>query len=665
MDDAAHQAQGFLTGILIIFGSAVIAAWAFRILRAPSIIGFLVSGILIGPTGFGLIEHHDVEQLTELGLVLLLFTIGIELSPRPLFRMGKALLTATFAQLGIITALVLAASQGAGDGIGMGLGLLLGVMAALSSTAIVLKQLADRGETNSMTGMITTGILLLQDIVVIAIMVVLPLASSSAGGSWRDALGQALTGGAIVGGAVVAGRYLLPVFIERVIRPGGREFTALFAVLMACGGAWLTGFAGWSPALGACIAGLLLAESDVRHQVTADILPFRDVFNALFFCSLGMMVDIAAVEAHLVWIAVAVLATLPVKALITAGAVRLAGWPLRPALQVGIGLCTVSEFSYVLALEASRAGLLQADALAVIVVYAVGTMMVGATLVPVSGPIALYLSEWFRPSSTPLPEKASEPALNSHVIIVGFGVNGRNLAQVLTSTRIPHCIVEMSPNSLAAARNAGAKVVVGDAAQSIILDHAGIAHAHALVIAINDPQATQRIISQARAARPNLYILARTRYVGEVDTLYRLGASEVIPEDFETSIEISAHILKEMGLPDNIVEAQIAALRAGGYAMLRGKPTDRAAQEDLIRVLQSTATRNFYVTADSPVIGMSLAETNLRALSGVLVIAVVRNGTPTTNPPADFEIRQGDLLVMVGTHAQLDSAKGVLQPIAS
>lgn len=648
-----------LMHVVALFGTAVVAAWLFRVVRAPSIIGYLVTGIVIGPSGLGLIPEEEVAGLAEMGLVLLLFTIGLELSPKPLLRMGKSLLIAAGLQIGVTAALA-AGITGLATPYDVVPSLVIGAAVALSSTAIVLKQLSDRGETSTVTGMITTGILLLQDVIVIAIMLFLPLLAPVDGGGWQ---GAALRGAAgLVGLALAAvfGRHLLSWFLKNIVRTGGRELVALFAVLMACGGAWLAALAGWSPALGACVAGLLLAELDVRHQLVADIMPFRDVFNALFFVSLGMKVNLDLPGSHLFWIAVAIVVTLAGKSVLTALAIRIAGWPIRPSIQAGIGLCTVSEFGYVLGLEAEKLGILPADVLGAFIVFAVGTMLVGAGMVPLAGPASLRLARRFGVADG-ADASPSDEAGTHHVVIVGYGINGQNLARVLRSTHIHHTVIEMNPQLVAAAQEAGAEVIVGDAERKTILEHAGIAHAHALVVAINDSGSTQRIVSVARALRPELFILARTRFVSELDALYQLGADRVIPEDFETSIEIAAHVLKEMDIPDNIVEAQIAAVRAGRYGMLRGKPTDRAAHEELMQVLQATVTRTHYVTSDSHAVGKTIAELNLRALTGASIIAAVRNGKPLTNPSPEFVLEAGDVLVLVGAHVQLEGAKSLLQ----
>lgn len=651
----------FLGDIVIILAVTLVVARLFLVLRAPSIIGFILAGIAIGPHAGKLIVQEDVGELAELGLILLLFIIGLELSPKPLLRMGKNLLAASSFQI-VTTAVVASCGVLLFTNLSIAPVLILGIAIALSSTAIVLKQLSDMGATDTLRGMIVTGILLVQDVLVIGIMLFLPFFSVEPGVEWKDSAQTTLIG--LVGIAVLTtvGRFLLPVFLKHVVRPGGKEFVTLFAVLMAFGGAWVAGAAGWSLPLGACIAGLLLAGTDLRHQLAASVLPFRDVFNALFFVSLGMLFDPAVALAYALPLALAIVATLVIKVSLCTMGVAAAKWPLIIAFQVGLGLCTVSEFGYVLVNEADKLGLVPPDLLDVFIVYALGTMMTGSMLIPLSQPLAAFFTRFIRPESAQLPaETGEESSKRNHVVIVGYGINGQNLVRVLHATGIPHVVIEMNP-SLAhdAEEEEAAEVICGDGCRLSVLQHAGLATAGALVVAINDPQATRRVVSQARLLRPDLYVLARTHFDSDIDDLYALGAERVISEDFETSIEIAAQVLKKMDVPDNVVTGQIATLRAGRYGMLRSLPTDNETLDDLAKFLQTTATRTHYLAKESEACGKTIAVVNLRAESGVTIIAVVRNGKPTTNPPADFELGAGDVLVLVGSHQQLDVADKLL-----
>lgn len=656
-----------LTDIVVVFGAALIAAWLARLIHAPAIIGFLCAGIVVGPDGFDLISHQRVHFFAELGLVLLLFSIGLELSLEPLLRMAKRLALAATIQIVVTTAVVT---------IGLSLAfemtrtaaVLVGVAVSLSSTAIVLTQLSSRGEVETATGRLVTGILLLQDICVILVMMLLPVFAGADASAAVLAGRVGLAVGALVA-VVVAARFIVPPLVRTVFRRGGRELMTLFAVLMACLGAWLADLAGWSWALGACVAGLTLAQTELRHQLHAEIAPFRDALNALFFISIGMLVDLdIALSDPLVFFGgVAIL--LLAKAALTAGAIGLSGWPLRLALAGGLALCTVSEFGYVLMKESVALDLLPAQILRQFIALAVGTMLIGTVLGAFANPLGSVLARRLRPergAATRVPGESlndtGTPAPPGHVVIVGYGVNGRNLATVLRATRIQYTVVEMDHANAGRARQDGGSVIIGDATRVSILEKAGLPTARALVVTVADAQAVRQIVSQVHAFRPELYVLARTRYVAELDTLYRLGAHQVIPEEFETSIEIFAHVLHEFAVPDNVVEQQVTLIRAGRYGMLRGRASDRALRSEWMRVFDAAVTQTCMVLERSPAAGKTMRELDLRSRTGVTIVAITRGGKPTANPPADFRLEIGDVLVLVGTHQELDKAKVALAP---
>jgi CPA2 family monovalent cation:H+ antiporter-2 len=659
-----HQA---LTGVVVLFGAALAAAWAMRFVRLPSILGFLLAGIFVGPSGLDLVPHERITFFAELGLTLLLFTVGLELSPAPLLRAGRQLGIASAIQIGGTT-LLAALAVGLLGGVAVSPSLIVGIGVALSSTAIVLKHLSDHGETDSPSGALTTGILLVQDMVVILVLIVLPLiggASGPAEGLTSDQSSHGMLAIAFkillaLGGLIAVtflARLSMPVLVRHIFRFGGQEITTLFAIVMACLGAWLASLADWSWPLGAFIAGLLLAQCDLRHQLHAEITPFRDAFNALFFISIGMLFEISTLAQYPVLLPVAILSTLLIKAALVAGAVLVAGWPLRLALTVGLGLCTISEFGYVLVIEAHRLEMVPDQILPVFLVWAVGTMLLGALLVPVAAPAAVQLMRLFgRDVDTPEPSNEGH-GLRDHVIIIGYGLNGSNLHTVLKQTGIAHNVIEMHRSNANRVRESGAEVVVGDATRRSILAHAGIHSARALVICIADQHATRSIVAQAHQMRPDLYILARTHFISELEPLYRLGAQQVIPEEFETSIEIFAHVLKEFAVPDNIIDQQVTLVRAGQYGMLRGRVADRTMRAEWLSLLEAAVTQTYLIPDESPANGQTIREIDLRAKTGVSIVAVTRCGQPTPNPAPDFKLAGGDVLVLVGSHQGLDRTR--------
>lgn len=659
----SSNALAALTATCVVFGTALVAAWLMRLLRAPTILGLLLAGIVIGPSGLDAIAEDKVVFFAELALAFLLFAVGLELSPQPLLRLGTRLLLIAGLQMGLTAAVTVAFLVPLGL-LPLGPAILVGLAVSLSSTAIVLRHLSERGETDTPSGTLIVGILLLQDVVVILVLLLLPLFVAT---GEKTALQTVIDVALALGGLViitVLARLALPYVVRWVFRFGGAELMTLFALVMACTGAWLAGLAHWSWALGSFIAGLLLAQTDLRHQLHAEITPLLGALSTLFFISIGMLVDLELVAQYPLSLAAAVLATLVAKIILTALSIRLGKLPTRLAVTAGFGLCTISEFGYVLVKEASVGSLaiVPAEFKGPFVAWSVGTMLIGAALLPLGTPLALRLIARGRDGVDGMQDEddTAQRGPESHVIIVGYGLNGRNLARVLQATRVACNVVEMNRTGVNAARAADLPVLLGDAARASILREAGIMQARALVVAISDTHATRRIVAQARTLRPDLYILARTRQVAELEPLRRAGANEVIPEEFETSIELFVHLLREFAIPDNIIRQQVQLIRAGHYGMLRSPSGDRGLRPEWLAVLEAAVTQTHLITSESTAAGRTLRALDLRARTGVTVVAITRRGTPTTNPPADYELAAGDVLVLVGTHHQLDEARTVL-----
>lgn len=303
------------------------------------------------------------------------------------------------------------------------------------------------------------------------------------------------------------------------------------------------------------------------------------------------------------------------------------------------------------------------ELLELFIVVAVGTMLAGALLVPISARVAMLAARGADKAGTPT---AAQPHavtnLTGHVIVVGYGLNGHNLASVLKATGVKFNVIEMNPALARQVHEIKAPVILGDAARQSILEHAGVENARAVVVCINDPDATRRIVVQVRAKRPDVYLLVRTRYVAELESLYKLGASQVIPEEFETSIEIFAHLLHEFSIPGNVIEQQIALVRVGRYGMLRGMPTDRQARSEWARMLETAVTQTYLLPESSPLVGHTIGESNLRKKTGVTIVAITRDGHPISAPGPDMSLAAGDVLVLVGSHQQLDHARKFLGP---
>jgi CPA2 family monovalent cation:H+ antiporter-2 len=641
-----------LTDIVIILGLSLGVIALFHRIRLPIILGFLLTGILAGPHGLGLVRGvHEVEVLAEIGVVLLLFTIGIEFSLTSLLRIARAVFMGGALQVGL-TALVVFL-------IGRTLGLpvreavFMGFLVSLSSTAIVLKLLQDRAEIDAPHGQTGLAVLIFQDLAIVPMMLLTPFLAQGQGNLAGPLLGLLAKGGGIVILTVLAARYGIPWILDRVTRTRSREVFLLTVVLLALGAAWLSYIAGLSLALGAFLAGLVVSESEYSAQALGEILPFKNLFISFFFVSIGMLLDASFLLEEPVLVGTATLAVMGVKAATGALAVLLLGFPVRIAVLVGVSLSQVGEFSFILSRVGLEVGLLAGERHQVFLAVCVLTMAVTPFLMAagpwVAGRIsALPLPRRLSLGHTFLPDLESPEPRRDHLIIVGYGINGRNLARTAQVAGIPYCVVELNPELVRRARTAGEPVLFGDAAQPEILAHAGAEAGRVLVTAISDPVATRQIISVARRMNPGLHILSRTRYVDEVEELYRLGADDVIPEEFETSVEILARVLRTYLIPRYEIDHLVAEIRSGGYEMLRTLQTSGGQLPDLQLQLPQTEVATVRVSDRSFLVGRTLEEAALRKEYGVTLLALRREGETMTNPSPATTFREGDLLIVFG-----------------
>ncbi len=574
----------FLADLVIVFAVAAAIVFAFGQFRLPSVVGLLVAGVLVGPYGLSLISDlHVVEVLAEIGVVVLLFTVGLEFSLSRLLVMLPTMARVGLPQIVGTTVLVTAATW-------WYLGTLpqavfAGMLVAMSSTAIVLKLLADRGETATPHGRIAIAVLLLQDLVVVAAMLAVPLLATAAGvdppaeaaavshggGLFANPLASVAAGLALVVAVLAVGRLVVPRILHEVVRLRNRELFLMTIVLACLGTAAITAQAGLSLALGAFLAGLVLSESEYGHQAFTEVLPFRDTLASLFFVSVGMLLDIRFLADHAALVAATVLAIVVGKAAMTAVPALLAGYPPRTSLLAGAALAQVGEFSFVLGSRGAQAGLLDRDDYQTFLAAAVLTMAVTPLLAAALPGWLDRLSRsrwcggWLADQTPP----TSRQELADHVIIAGFGLNGRNLAAALTECGVPFVVLELNPETVRRERAHGLDIHYGDCTRAAVLEHAGIARARAFVLAIPDAASTRRSVRIARELAAGLRIIVRTEYVLEVEELRHLGADEVIPAEFETALALFDRVLAIYDVPAATVDDLTERMRLENYGFLR------------------------------------------------------------------------------------------------
>jgi CPA2 family monovalent cation:H+ antiporter-2 len=638
--------------ITVIFAVSVAAVLVCHRLKIPSSVGLLMAGVLAGPDALRLVrEVEQVELLSEIGVVLLLFVIGLEFSLSGLIEIRKQFLVG-----GTVQMFGTAAAVGAGTyllGSTATQSAYLGFVVALSSTAIVLQLLQERAEIDSPHGRMVLGTLIYQDIAVVPLMLAAPLL---AGGAQGGAGGEVLTLLArIVALAVLAFlayRWAVPWLLFQIARTRSREVFLLGVLTLCIGIALLTQQAGLSLALGAFLAGLIISESEYSNQAVGVMLPFRDVFMSLFFVSIGMLLDLQYLLAHPVEIVLLTLGILMIKPIMGAVAALSVGLPLRNAVLAGVSLGQIGEFSLVATTAAVTAGLLDQDAFQTVLDTAVLSMLL-APLMMAAGPRLAHFLQ--RVPLTPRLREgfggarvSSAVAYSGHVLIIGYGVTGRNIARSSRHAGVPYAIIDINAEVVRAEQARGRPIHYGDATHEAILEHVNADKAKAVVIAINDPAAARRIVELARRIAKDAYIMVRSRYLKESEVLYLLGADEVIADELEVSIEIFSRVLARCLVPREEIERYIDDARADWREMARSLSPETRTVHDLRIEVPDLSTRSFRITEGSRLEGMTIATSRLRADHGVTVLAVKRGRDSIGNPLSSTELHAGDVLFVIG-----------------
>ena len=639
--------------IVIILLVSLPIIFLFRKLNLPSLVGFLLAGMIIGPFGFKLIKAvNEIEVMAEIGVILLMFTIGLEVSFTQINRIKKFLLTAGGLQF-IITSII-------GFLIFYSLGLpvsqsiFLGFLLALSSTVIIMKLLSDRNELESPHGKISVSISLFQDLMIVPLFLILPILSTDKDINTLNALIKIIIAFGVTATLIITAKYFMPPIVHQIAKLRMREAFTVGIILLILGTAYITHHAGLSFAIGAFIAGLILAESDYNHQILAEILPLRDAFNSIFFVSVGLLLNIQFVFHNPLLISGITICSFLLKAIIIMLIVLALKYPLRIAILCGIGLGQIGEFSFVLAQAGTKFNLISND------VY--NSFLASSIFTMILTPILFQLEPWITKQTIRLKLSLDEEEaklaqkLSAHVIIAGYGLNGKNLARVLRETGIQYIVIELNPDTVRLEKQNGERIMYGDISREDILKIAGVERANVIVYAISDPLITRMSLKVAKTINPHLYALVRTRYVNEVDELIKLGADEVIPEEFETALQIFRKVLEKYHIPLNVIMQQVTLLRQESYSLLRKEGMDISAFTHLDEILAQGLTETFFVNEDSPFINKTLAEINLRAQTDATIIAIVRNGQMISNPSGKDVLLVGDTIILYGTHKSVDRA---------
>ena len=644
-----------LKDIAVIFALSVISLFACHRLKLPSIIGFLLAGLLIGPYGLGLIDSvHEVEILAEIGVVLLLFAIGIEFSIKDFLNSKRAVLLGGCLQV-FLTIVFISLMMHIFD-FSMNKAVFAGFLVSLSSTAIVLRSLQDRNELFSLHGGVILSILIFQDIIIVPMMIFTPLLSGSTENIFGSIIILAVKGISVIVIVILLARYFVPRLLYHVVRTRSRELFLLTIALICVAVAWSTNKLGLSLGLGAFLAGLVISESEYSHEALEGFLPFKIIFTSFFFVSIGMLLNTEHFISGAPIILGSAIAIMIIKTTLVFIVALMLGLSSRLAIIVGLALGQVGEFSFILSKTGISAGLLDTDTYRIFLAVAVLTMAIAPFLINIAPRIADTMSGWpllriFRHGSYRYLSREGEfAALNDHLVIIGFGINGRNIAHAALSAKIPYVIIEMNPDTVKSMRLEDEPIIYGDATGRETLKQVAIGRARIAVIAISDPIATRQITNAIQDLNPDVYIIVRTRFVSEMKALYDLGADEVIPEEFETSVEIFSRVLTKYLIPRADIDRFIDEVRSRSYEMFRGLSRKSSSLKDLQTHIPEMEINVIRLDGDSPIIDKSIAKSKIRTIYGVNILAVARDKNLISNPESSYVLKEGDTVYIVGSH---------------
>lgn len=642
--------------IVVILLVSLPIIFLFKKINLPSIVGFLIAGMIIGPYGFKLIQSvEQIEVMAEVGIILLLFTIGLELSFKEMLRMKKYVFVVGSLQV----ALTILFSFFIYLALGFKLqhSLFFGMLISISSTSIILTLLSQRNELDAPHGKIAVSVSIFQDLAVVPMVLLLPLLSATEKSSVQAIIIQLLVAFGSVVFVFIAAKFLMPKIIFQLAKLRMRDAFTIGIIMLLLGTAYVTHLFGLSFAIGAFIAGLILSESEYSYQIVSDILPLKDAFNSIFFVSIGLLLNIQFVIQFPLIIILLTIGVILLKAIIVTAIVLLIKYPVRIAILSALTLAQIGEFAFVLAQEGVKLNFLSGDYYNAFLASSIFTII----LTPFLFKLSPHLSIKGGSLTFSKPQEIDgRDKLSGHVIIAGFGLNGSNLARVLKETGIKYVVIELNPDTVKKYKAKGEKIIYGDVSKEEILNIANIQKANVMVFAISDPLITKLSLKLVKRMNPHIHTLVRTRYVNEVEDLKAMGADEVIPEEFETALQIFRKVLERYHIPLNVIMKQVTLLREESYSLLRKEGADISSFIHLDEILAQGLTESYYVNEDNKHTGKSLAEINLRAQSDATVIAIVRNGQTISNPSGKEALKANDTLVIYGTHQSVDRAIEIL-----
>lgn len=646
--------MSFLLDIIIILALSTIVNLSFTKLKLPVVIGYLLTGLVAGHYGFGLLSNpEEINHLAELGVILLLFAIGIEFSVSKLLAIKRTIIQGGSVQVILTAVVVYYISQALGFAGNQSV--FFGFLVALSSTAVVLKMLQERSELTSAYGKTTLGILIFQDLIAIPMMLAIPLMSDSGSMSLED-LGILLGKlGALVLFLVVCHKFLIPKLLYIAAKTENQEIFLFSIILIALSVAYITYVLGLSLAFGAFLAGLIISETEYKHHAFSRISPFRDLFTSFFFVSIGMMLNVEFIIENFHIVLIALFSIQVIKFLISSFSSMLLGYPFRTNILVGLALCQVGEFSFLLIKIGLDHEIISDFYLNLFLAVAAATMTIS--------PLVIMSSEKIIPliEKLPLPDVIKKgffkrnddnlDFLDNHTIIVGMGLHGHNLSKTFTLNGIPYIIIDTNAETVRQETAKGLPIMYGDACHANVLKHAGIEKAAVLVIAITNSLKSLHITQIARRLNPSANIIVKTQNIDEVATIYEAGATKVIPQELELSINLFASVLSNYLIPKGEIDEMVQNLRKDGYHLLvdeenKGTTTQQPINYHLS--LPNIKVSTIKVQNNSFAQGKTIGQLAFRSKHSVTIIGMQTEKKFIVNPPSSILVKQNDLIYLMG-----------------
>jgi CPA2 family monovalent cation:H+ antiporter-2 len=651
-----------LKGIVIIFALSTLVNFLFTKIKVPTILGYLLTGVIVGPSLLGIIGNSDdMGTIAEMGVVMLLFSIGLEFSLNNLLKIRKIVFLGGFLQLVLTVAVTMFIARG--YDIEWKGALFIGFITALSSTAVVLRILQERSELTSNYGRTVLGILIFQDLLLVPLLLFTPILGGQDNGEQSSLLFLALKAVFIIGFIYFGNRWLMPKLLHAIAMTRNQELFTMATLLICLAVALLTAELGMSLAFGAFIAGLMISDTQYSHSIFGNLAPLKDLFVSFFFVSIGILLDLNFIYDNPVLVIFTVFIVIFFKSMMASGTAFLLGHTFRGTIMVGFALSQVGEFSFLLASMGLEYDIISSFYYQLFLAVAVISMALTPFLMQVSRPLSNMLLK------LPLPKKMVEgifplphvdiPEIRGHMVLIGKDSRAYNLAKMAKTMGLTYIAIVFDPDSVKKRQARGELVIYGDAVNEPILEKANVDKADIVVISVGYMITAMAIIEKVRNMNSHAHIIVRTKKVEDIEDLYNVGADKVIPEEFETSIELFDRVLTKLLIPRNKINAFINSVRNDNYGIFQ--ENDHKSGLGALRELANIEITAVSVDEDSPVIGKSLVEMQLRNRHGVTIAALLRRKELLDNPDPETLIEKGDTVYLMGRPEQIADASGIFE----